>query len=228
MTLPPKTLKNICPDKFMDKSKILGELKEKMRMDLALPLRDGATNLVFGDGDPNSEILFIGEGPGYWEDIKGLPFVGNAGALLNQLLAKIGIKRSDVYITNIIHYRPPENRDPLPFEINAFGKYLDEIIKIINPKVIVTLGRFSMAKFLPGVFISSTHGKEKIVEWKGKELLVIPMYHPAAALRNSEIKLKLIEDFEKIPKIMQNIKEKSDKIQESKAEANEVKQLNLV
>jgi DNA polymerase len=212
----------------MDKSKSLDELKTKMRADTTLPLRNVATNLVFGDGNPDSEILFIGEGPGYWEDVKGIPFVGNAGALLNQLLAKIGIQRKDVYITNIIHYRAPENRDPEPSEIKAFGKYLDEIIKIINPKIIITLGRFSMAKFLPGVFISSTHGKEKIVEWEGKPLLVIPMYHPAAALRNTEVKLKLIDDFEKIPKLLQNIKEKGDRIQEDQAQTNSVKQLNLV
>lgn len=212
----------------MDKSKSLDELKSKMRADTTLPLRSGATNLVFGDGNPDSEILFIGEGPGYWEDVKGIPFVGNAGALLNQLLAKIGIQRKDVYITNIIHYRAPENRDPEPSEIKAFGKYLDEIIRIINPKAIITLGRFSMAKFLPGVYISSSHGKEKVVEWEGKPFLVIPMYHPAAALRNPEVKLKLIEDFEKIPKLLQNFKEKGVKIQEDDPQASGVKQLNLV
>lgn len=189
-----------------------------MKSDKNLPLRDGATNLVFGDGSPNAEVLFIGEGPGYWEDIKGIPFVGNAGALLNQLLMKIEIQRKDVYITNVVHFRTPENRDPESTEINAFKKYLDQIIKIIDPKIIVTLGRFSMAKFLPGVFISSVHGKEKVVDWEGKQITVIPMYHPAAALRSSEVKLKLTMDFERIPQILRDIKEKGVKIQNENTE----------
>lgn len=212
----------------MDKQKLLDELKEKMKSDTSLPLRSGAINLVFGDGNPDTEILFIGEGPGYWEDVKGIPFVGNAGALLNQLLAKIGIPRKDIYITNVIHYRPPENRDPQDFEIKAFQKYLDEIIRIIDPKMIVTLGRFSMAKFLPGVFISSVHGKEKVVDWSGKQITVVPMYHPAAALRSTEVKLKLTMDFEKLPQILKNIKEKGVKIQSENKEEKKAEQMNLI
>ncbi len=212
----------------MNKQQLLDDLKEKMKADVTLPLRRSATNLVFGDGNPNSEILFIGEGPGYWEDVKGIPFVGNAGALLNQLLIKIGIQRKDIFITNIIHFRAPENRDPESAEIDAFKKYLDGIIKIIDPKVIVTLGRFSMAKFLPGVFISSVHGKEKVVDWEGKQISIIPMYHPAAALRSSEVKLKLTMDFERIPEVLKNIKEKGVKIQSEKVKSNEVEQMSLI
>jgi uracil-DNA glycosylase family 4 len=212
----------------MEKQKLLNELKEKMKADKTLPLRSGATNLVFGDGSPDAEILFIGEGPGYWEDVKGIPFVGNAGALLNQLLVKIGIQRKDVYITNIIHFRAPENRDPESVEINAFKKYLDEIIRIIDPKIIVTLGRFSMAKFLPGVFISSVHGKEKVIEWEGKQITVVPMYHPAAALRSSEVKLKLTMDFEKLPEILKNIKEKGVRIGSVDKVEEKVEQMNLI
>src|SRR3972149_5231679 len=131
------------------KQKELDELKKKMIRDESLPLRRGAMNLVFGVGNPETKILFIGEGPGYWEDQKGEPFVGNAGKLLNSLLQSIKLPRQEVYITNIVHHRPPENRDPLPEEITAYGKYLDGIIKIIDPKMMVTLGRYSMAKFLP-------------------------------------------------------------------------------
>jgi DNA polymerase len=173
----------------VDKNKALTELKTKMKR-INSPLRGSATNLVFGDGDPDSEILFVGEGPGYHEDQKGIPFVGNAGMLLNQMLSLIGIPREKIYITNVIHYRPPENRDPLPTEIKAFEPYLDEIIKIIDPKVIVTLGRFSMAKFIPGVFISAVHGKPRVIDWKGKNLTVVPMYHPAG-FKKYDIKFKL-------------------------------------
>jgi len=191
----------------MNKQESLDKLKKEMSKDKSLPLRDGATNLVFGEGNPNADLVFIGEGPGYWEDIKARPFVGNAGSLLNQLLHSIELSRSEVFITNVVCYRPPGNRDPLPEEIAAFQKYLDRIIEIIEPEIIVTLGRFSMAKFLPGVKISSVHGKHYDVDWKGKRLVVVPMYHPAAALRRSEILqqekddfLKLKEYIEKMPK----------------------------
>ena len=196
-----------------------------MEADTSLPLRGGATQLVFGDGDPDTEILFIGEGPGYWEDQKGVPFVGNAGLLLNQILLKIGVERRDIYITNVVHHRPPENRDPTAEEIMAYQTYLDEIIKIIDPKMIVTLGRFSMGKFMPNVFISSVHGREKAVDWKGKSITVVPMYHPAAALRSTEVKLKLTADFERLPEVLKKIKEKNDTIGEV---AKKVEQMALV
>src|SRR3989344_1062926 len=127
----------------MNKQQKLEELKKKMASDKTLPLKMGAKNLVFGEGSPDAKVLCVGEGPGYWEDIKGRPFVGNAGAFLNQLLAQAGYKREEVFITNVVHYRPPENRDPEPDEIKAFESYLDEMINIIEPGVIVTLGRFS-------------------------------------------------------------------------------------
>ena len=211
----------------MDKQKLLDQLKEKMAEDNLLPLKKGSTQLVFGDGSSNAEILFIGEGPGYWEDVKGIPFVGNAGALLNQMLAMVKIPRNDVYITNVIHHRPPQNRDPELSEIKAYEPYLDEIIKIIEPKVIVTLGRFSMAKFLPGVFISSVHGKEKKLSVNGREVLILPMYHPAAALRNGDVKQKFKMDFEKLPDILEKARvvksEKKEVSKELKAE-----QMNLI
>src|SRR5690606_6182380 len=147
-----------------------------MLQDASLPLKKGATKLVFGEGDPESRIMFIGEGPGYWEDQKGEPFVGNAGALLNHLLSAIGLKRKDVFITNVVHHRPPDNRDPLPEELAAYRTYLDKMIDIISPKVIVTLGRFSMGKFIPGVLISRVHGKPHAVKWKEKDVVILPMY----------------------------------------------------
>src|SRR5688500_12465411 len=133
----------------MDKTNFdkLHELKDRMEKDDSLPLKKGANKLVFGMGNTVAKILLIGEGPGRTEDQQGLPFVGQAGKLLDKLLALAGLQRKNVFITNVVHHRPPENRDPLPNEIEAYGKYLDEIIKIINPQIILTLGRFSMAKF---------------------------------------------------------------------------------
>lgn len=176
-----------------------------MLKDSSLPLKKGATNLVFGVGDEDSKILFIGEGPGYWEDQKAEPFVGNAGKLLDSLLQLIKLERGSVYITNVVHHRPPENRDPLPEEIEAYGLYLDKIIEIINPKIIVTLGRFSMGKFLPGVKITAVHGKKFGINWRGKEVTIVPMFHPAAALRSLEVTRLIKEDFLNLPDILAQI-----------------------
>ena len=208
----------------MNKKDELMKLKEKVLEDKSLPLKKGATNLVFGVGNPDAEILFIGEGPGYWEDIKAEPFVGNAGALLNQLLSLIKVERNSVFITNVIMYRPPENRDPYPDEIKAFEPYLDELINIIDPRIIITLGRFSMAKFLPGVFISSVHGKLKEIVWKGKNITVIPMYHPAAGLRSLEVKEKLKQDFLMLPDILEKTKHQET----GNIKSKEVEQIKLL
>ncbi len=158
----------------------------------------GANRAVPGAGNSEAEVMFIGEGPGYHEDQQGLPFVGAAGKLLDKLLASIKLKRSQVFIGNVIKHRPPGNRDPLPEEIEACRPFLDEQIRVINPKIIVTLGRFSMAKFLPDEKISQIHGQARFVDWQGKKLIVLPMYHPAAALRRGEIMHQLKEDFQKI------------------------------
>lgn len=192
----------------MEKQEKLEILKEKMQKDTSLPLKEGATNLVFGEGNPNAELFFLGEGPGYWEDQKARPFVGNAGLLLNKLLQTIKVNREDVFITNVVCFRPPNNRDPLPEEIDAFKPYIDEIIDIVNPKMIVTLGRFSMAKFIPNVFISSVHGSMNNIKWKDRDLLVIPMYHPAAALRNGNVMNIIKNDFLKIPDVLKEVKSK--------------------
>jgi DNA polymerase len=205
-----------------EKDKTLNKLKEKMLRDDSLPLKEGTTNLVFGEGNPDARVLFIGEGPGYWEDQKGRPFVGNAGGFLNYLLSSVKIPREEVFITNVVHYRPPANRDPLPEEINAFKLYLDKMIEIIEPTIVVTLGRFSMAKFIPGVKISDVHGKSRKLEFGGREIIVVPMYHPAAALRRTEIKLKTIDDFKILPKLL-------DQINQGKTEkTKDAEQMQLV
>lgn len=210
--------------KIMNKKDKLNKLKEKAASDNNLPLKSGATNLVFGVGNPECKFLFIGEGPGHWEDVKGEPFVGNAGALLNQLLQSIKLPRENVFITNIVMHRPPGNRDPQPFEIEAYKPYIDGIIDIINPKVVVTLGRFSMGKFLPGAYISDVHGKTKVVEYQGRSLTVVPMYHPAAGLRRIEIKEYLKSDFAKLPEVLKEVSEKS---RENVKMEKEVKQTSL-
>lgn len=198
-----------------EKQKLLDELKSKMEKDESLPLKKGATRLVFGVGNPDAKIICIGEGPGYHEDQKGEPFVGQAGKLLDKLLESVGLERKNVYITNVVHHRPPSNRDPEPEEIKAYGAYLDKIMEIINAKIIITLGRFSMAKFLPGVKISGVHGKIHNISWKGRNLMVFPMYHPAASLRNGDIMRQEKEDFLQMAATLRKIKEQR-KIEEIK------------
>jgi DNA polymerase len=195
----------------MNKYEKLHKLKDEMDKDENLPLKKGATKLVFGVGNTEAKILCVGEGPGYHEDQKGEPFVGNAGKLLDKLLVLAGLERKKVFITNVVHHRPPENRDPTEDEIKAYGRYLDEIIKIINPEIVLTLGRFSMAKFLPGVSISQVHGKKYDIKWKDLELIVIPMYHPAAALRNGNVMNAEKDDFLKLKDLLTNLKQKNIK-----------------
>jgi len=199
----------------MTKYDDLHKLEEKMEKDDSLPLKKVATKLVFGTGNTQAKILCIGEGPGRNEDIEGLPFVGQAGKLLDKLLILAGLERKHVFITNVVHHRPPENRDPLPKEILAYGKYLDEIIKIIDPEVILTLGRFSMAKFLPNVFISSVHGKKYDVNWKGKNIVIVPMYHPAASLRNGNVLNLEKIDFVNLKEILKKLEEDKQKEKEN-------------
>lgn len=198
----------------MSKFKELHKLKEKMEADDSLPLKKGANRLVFGSGNTEASILCVGEGPGRTEDAEGLPFVGQAGKLLDKFLILAGLERKKVFITNVVHHRPPENRDPEPSEIEAYGKYLDKIIEIINPKLILTLGRFSMAKFLPNVFISSVHGNKFDIDWHGKMITVIPMYHPAASLRNGNVLRSEQDDFIKLATMLPEIlSPKSGKMQ---------------
>ena len=157
------------------------------------------TTAVPGNGSRAAKLMFIGEGPGHYEDQQGLPFVGRAGQLLNEMLAAIGMKREDVFVTNMIKCRAPNNRDPLPIEIRSCGPYLDRQIELLAPKVIVTLGRYSTAKFFPDEPIGKLRGTP--ANWNG--IVVYPMYHPAAALRNSTIRAALEQDFLKLPSLLE-------------------------
>jgi uracil-DNA glycosylase family 4 len=183
-------------------------LDDKITPDLAKE----ATQLVFGDGNPEAEIVVIGEAPGKNEDLQGKPFVGASGKFLNEMLEMIGLKREDIYITNIVKYRPPNNRDPLPEEKKAFLPYLQAQLEVIAPKVLVTLGKHSTNCFLPDLQISKIHGQPKRIRISMKEnddtfqLVILPLYHPAAALYNGSMRQTLIDDFAQIPNIIQAIK----------------------
>jgi DNA polymerase len=175
-----------------------------------LPLGNLNEPIVPGDGNPDSEMMFIGEAPGYYESVQRKPFVGKSGQLFIATLAQVGYPRESVYISNIVKIRPPDNRDPLPNEIAAFKPFLDREIHILQPKLIITLGRFSMSKFLPEVKISQVHGRLHKVKWNDQPLFILPMYHPAAALRNPKMKESFVQDFQKIPKILSWLKDQKD------------------
>ncbi|MBP7017898.1 uracil-DNA glycosylase [Candidatus Saccharibacteria bacterium] len=168
-------------------------------------LAETANQLVMGDGDPDADIVMIGEAPGKKEDETGRPFVGAAGKFLDEMLASIGMKRTDIYITNIVKYRPPENRDPKEEEKRAFLPYLERQLKLIKPKLIITLGRHSGAEFIPNLRISRDHGIPK----RMKTVVYMPLYHPAAALYNGGMRQTLLDDFAKIPKTLQEINQGS-------------------
>jgi DNA polymerase len=244
----------------MAKSDLLEELKNKIVADKVCDeLAEQATQLVFGAGNPDADIVFIGEAPGKNEDIQGEPFVGAAGKFLNEMLALVGLEKKDIYITNIVKYRPPSNRDPLPEEKAAFLPYLSEQLEIIGPKLVVTLGRHSMEVLLPGLRIGQVHGQPKRVRVKNpgqvgrpgasamqggseqrtephKEYgegaaelptqqraasdsrvvgsadeqavttwVILPLFHPAAALYNGAMRQTLIDDFMRIPAILSKL-----------------------
>ena len=181
----------------MDKVAELKKIEADMAANRALPLRDTA-NLVFGEGNVDCRVMFIGEAPGANEDRERRPFVGRGGRLLNDMIEGLGWKREDVYITNIVKRRPPENRDPLPAEIAAYKPYLTRQIEAIDPKLIVTLGRFSMNYFLPEAKITRDHGHPLLVD----DRTVFPVYHPAAELRSTQMMETLRGDFKNIPGVL--------------------------
>jgi uracil-DNA glycosylase len=246
-----------------DLKKIVEDIEKN---DITPKLREGATKLVFGDGNENAEVVFIGEAPGKNEDVQGKPFVGAAGKFLNEMLETIGLRREDIYITNIVKYRPPNNRDPLPEEKKAFWPYLVRQLDVIKPKLVVTLGRHSMEYFLPDQKISAIHGEPKRIHFKSNtpnneagsemttgldvqqgrreqqtdlykqvlggrsapsdaverqekpqhgelssstgglvQLVILPLFHPAAALYNGGLRQTLIADFSRIPTILEKI-----------------------
>lgn len=222
----------------MSKQVKLDKLQQQIRDDNVCPeLAKQATQLVFGTGNPNADIVFIGEAPGKKEDIKGVPFIGAAGRFLDEMLALIKMDRKDVYITNIVKYRPPNNRDPLPEEKKVFLPYLQAQLEIIQPQVVITLGRHSMNCFLPDLQISQVHGKpQKIslcaqdekseIKKRGSkkeavsspisdpqssifEVVILPLFHPAAALYNGGLRQTLIDDFMAIPSIIKQLQTKS-------------------
>jgi len=174
-----------------------------------LPLAKTFKDIVPGEGNPEAMLMFIGEAAGYYEHLQRRPFVGAAGKLLTQSLEDIGISREDVWISNILKVRPPENRDPLPEEIKAYKPYLDAEVQIIKPKIIVTLGRYSMTKFFPQTYITKIHGQAHWVDWEGRRLIVFPMYHPAAALRSQKVMELFKADFEILARIINSLNNQS-------------------
>ncbi len=169
------------------------------------PLYKTATHSVPGSGNPTAEIVFIGEAPGFFEDQQGLPFVGNSGKLLDKLLLTISLKREEVFIANILKHRPPENRDPLPDEIRVCTPYLKAQLKIIKPKIIITLGRFAMNYFFPNESISRIRGQIRSLVWQDLTLTIIPVYHPSAGLRNGAMLQSLTDDFKTIGQFLGRI-----------------------
>lgn len=199
-----------------NKETLLKKLESKTRACTRCELVSTCVQVVSGEGDANAEIMFIGEGPGKNEDTQGRPFVGAAGKLLNQLIESINLKRENVYIANVVKCRPPNNRDPLPQEVAACWPWLEKQIFLIKPKLIITLGRHSMHRFLPQGRISFDHGRpmRKPIKPTSLDLLseppfkivFFPCYHPAAALYNGSLRETLFKDFRKIPKILELIK----------------------
>jgi uracil-DNA glycosylase family 4 len=185
-----------------DKAPQLAKIAAQIESNGVTPqLRATATQLVFGTGSPDAELLFVGEAPGRNEDLQGEPFVGAAGKFLNEMLSGIGLERADIYITNIVKYRPPDNRDPTPEEIEAFVPYLKRQIEVIKPKLVIFLGRHAMNVFLPELKISQAHGKPVR---KGGQVY-LPLFHPAAALYNGGMRDTLMADFNQIPAILKLI-----------------------
>ncbi|HEB64341.1 MAG TPA: uracil-DNA glycosylase [Chloroflexi bacterium] len=182
----------------MTPEEILQQIAQEVAVCTRCPLHHSRKNPVPGEGPADADIMLIGEGPGFHENEQGRPFVGASGKFLEQLLAGIGLKREDVFIANVVKCRPPGNRDPQPEELAACAPYLDRQIEAINPKVIVTLGRFSMAKFIPNARISRIHGQPHRVNGR----LIVPMFHPAAALHQPRWRPLIEQDFARLPELI--------------------------
>lgn len=185
----------------------LENLNERIKKCTACDLAKTRTTVVPGEGNSQAEIMFIGEGPGKNEDLQGRPFVGSAGKFLDELLKQIDLKREDVYIANVVKCRPPNNRDPLPEEVQTCWPWLEKQIKIIKPRIIIPLGRHSLNRFVPEAKISQYHGRALRRKFPVLgELIFFPCYHPAAALYNGSLRKVLEEDFKKIPKVVELLK----------------------
>jgi DNA polymerase len=183
----------------MTPEETLAQVAQEVSVCQKCALHHSRKKSVPGEGPAKAEIMFIGEGPGFHENEQGRPFVGAAGQFLDELLAQAGLKRSDVWIGNVVKCRPPGNRDPLPEELAACNAYLEAQIAAISPKIIITLGRYSMGKFLPGAKISAVHGQMRRVG----ERFVIAMFHPAAALHQAALKPAILHDFAQLPKLLE-------------------------
>lgn len=210
----------------MDALETLKEISNQVVVCQKCSLKNGRKHAVPGDGPATAKIMFIGEGPGFHENEQGLPFVGAAGKFLDELLIKGGLSRKEVFITNVVKCRPPGNRDPLPEELAACSDYLDRQTTAINPLVIVTLGRFSMARYIPNVKISMIHGKSTWVDGR----LIIPMYHPAAALHQPALKTDLEKDFSQLSRWIEEAFKVRQPLPEKKtpeAEDEDPRQLTL-
>ena len=203
------------------KKEKLEDLTKRMSACSKCVLRSTCSMVVSGEGNADAKIMFIGEGPGKKEDELGRPFVGAAGKFLDEMLGAIKLKREDVYIANVVKCRPPQNRDPFPDEVEACWPWLERQIEIINPKLVVTLGRHSMERFLPNQKISKIHGKamRREISGLGKRVFYA-LYHPAAALYNGSMRTVLIEDFKRIPKVLEVVKKSESEIKKEVALEN--------
>jgi len=180
----------------------LGVLTEQVNTCVKCPLSKTRTLAVPGEGPFDPDIMFVGEGPGFHEDKQGRPFVGQAGRFLEELITSIGMRRDQVYITNVVKCRPPENRDPAPNEMAACAPYLDRQMAILSPKIIVTLGRYSMARHFPGQSITRIHGQPK----REGNRFILPLFHPAAGLRSPDVAELTRQDFLQIPMLLQQLR----------------------
>ena len=208
----------------MNQDQVLKEIADEVASCKKCELFHSREKGVPGEGPSNAKIMFIGEGPGFHENMQGRPFVGAAGDLLVELLQEIGLNREDVFITNVVKCRPPGNRDPALEELMACSPYLERQLQAINPKVIVTLGRFSMARFIPHAKISEIHGNP--IQVKGK--LVVPFYHPAAALHRPSLRADVEKDFAALPELIKNADQApSIQVEAPTEENNQAEQLSL-
>ena len=207
----------------MTASEILLEVARQASKCQLCELHHSRKNAVPGEGPADAEIMFVGEGPGFHENEQGRPFVGAAGKFLDELLSIIDLSRESVFITNVVKCRPPGNRDPQIDELQACNTYLERQIQAINPKVIVTLGRFSMATFIPNAKISQIHGNQFSLNGR----LVVPMFHPAAALHQPSLRPLIEADFKKLPGMITGAGNKTDDIEEKPASTGDPKQLSL-
>ena len=201
----------------------LDDLHQSIRACTDCPLHQTRTQAVPGEGSPQARVMFVGEGPGYQEDRQGRPFVGPAGHFLDELLASVGLKREEVFITNMVKCRPPNNRDPFPGEVGACNKYLVEQIASVHPQVIIPLGRHALANWFPSESISKVHARPRRVE----NLTVLPLYHPAAALHNEGLRETIKQDFQVLGRLLHEASPAPPSAEE-KEEPSQGKQLSML